>query len=102
MKPGGVAEPVRLAKGWQIIKLETAPRRPSCCRSIRRATRSRTSVFINKRGAELERRTVKTLRAQAAIEWKNDELKKAYDQALAAETEELAQPPVAATSKPGN
>ena len=47
---------------------------------------------------------MKKLRAQAAIEWKNDEIKKAYDQALAAETEELAKPPVAATSttKPGN
>ena len=100
LKPGGVSEPVRLAKGWQIIKLESAT--PTVVMTLDQA-RDQVSnkVFINKRGAELEK-YVKRLRTQAMIEWKNDEIKKAYDQALAAEAKELAEPPVAATSKPGN
>lgn len=100
LKVGGVSEPVRLAKGWQIIKLETQTATVILTLDQARDQVS-NKVFINKRGAELEK-YVKKLRQQAAIEWKNDEIKKAYDQALAAEAKELANPPVAATSKPGN
>lgn len=100
LKPGGVSEPVRLAKGWQIIKLESQTQTVILPLDQARDQVS-NKVFMNKRGAELEK-YVKKLRAQAAIEWKNDEIKKAYDQALAAEAKELANPPVAATSKPGN
>jgi peptidyl-prolyl cis-trans isomerase SurA len=100
LKPGGVSEPVRLAKGWQIIKLESAT--TTVVQQLDQV-RDQVSnkVFMAKRGAELEK-YVKRLRTQAMIEWKNDEVKKAYDQALAEEAKEIATPPVAATSKPGN
>jgi peptidyl-prolyl cis-trans isomerase SurA len=102
LKPGGVSEPVRLAKGWQIIKLESSSATVVLALDQARDQVS-NKVFMAKRGAELEK-YVKKLREQAAIEWKNDEIKKAYDLALAAEAQENAkpQPPVAATSKPGN
>lgn len=100
LKPGGVSEPVRLAKGWQIIKLESQTATVILPLDQARDQVS-NKVFMTKRGAELEK-YVKKLRTQAAIEWKNEEIKKAYDQALAAEAKELANPPVAATSKPGN
>jgi parvulin-like peptidyl-prolyl isomerase len=105
LKPGGVSEPVRLAKGWQIIKLES-----SSATVVQQLDQVRdqvsNKVFINKRGAELEK-YVKRLRTQAAIEWKNEEIKKAYEFALAEEAKELAAPPAAAPTakppvKPGN
>jgi parvulin-like peptidyl-prolyl isomerase len=84
MKPGDITEPLRTAKGFQLIKLESqttaaAPRPEEVSDQI--AER----VYEQKRRVELKKYLEK-LRSQAIIEWKNDELRKAY--------ESIAGPPV--------
>lgn len=95
LKPGGVSEPIRLAKGWQIIKLETSTATVIQPLDLVRDQVS-NKVFMSKRGLELEK-YVKKLREQAVIEWKNDEIKKAYEFALGEEEKELATRPNAPT-----
>jgi peptidyl-prolyl cis-trans isomerase SurA len=90
LKPGGVSEPIRLAKGWQIIKLESATQTViQPLDQVRDQVSNK--VFMSKRGAEMEK-YVKRLRSQAVIEWKNDEIHKAYERALAEEAKEPAPP----------
>jgi peptidyl-prolyl cis-trans isomerase SurA len=97
LKPGGISAPTRLTQGWQIIKLETAT-----ATVIQQLDQVRdqvsNKVFMNKRGAEMEK-YVKRLRSQAIIEWKNDEIRKAYEHALAEEGK--PQQPAPAGQTPG-
>jgi parvulin-like peptidyl-prolyl isomerase len=81
MKVGDVSEVMRTARGYQILKLES-----------RTETRVRTfddarNDISNKVGAEKmtgERlKYLEKLRAQATITWRNEELRKVYEQALA-------------------
>lgn len=81
MKPGDVTEVLRTTRGYQILKLETKTEE-----AIRTFTEARDE--ISDRVAEEKRRGemqkyVEKLRAQAIVSWKNDELKKAYEKALA-------------------
>jgi peptidyl-prolyl cis-trans isomerase SurA len=88
LKVGGISEPIRIAKGWQIIKLESSS--PTVTLPFDRAREQVTNkVFLSKRGAEMEK-YVKRMREQAIIEWKNEEIKKAYEQGLAAENKQDA------------
>jgi parvulin-like peptidyl-prolyl isomerase len=77
MKPGDITEPLRTAKGFQLIKLEsqTAPQvlKPE---EVRDQIAER--LYEQKRRVELKKYLEK-LRSQAIIEWKNDELRKAYE-----------------------
>ena len=56
------------------------------------AIRSRSSVFEQKRRGEFQKYLVR-LRTQALIEWKNDEVKKAYEAGLATQSASAAVPP---------
>jgi peptidyl-prolyl cis-trans isomerase SurA len=86
LKVGGVSEPIRITKGWQLIKLETAA--PTVTLPFEQAREQVTNkVFLSKRGAEMDK-YVHRMREQAIIEWKNDEIKKLYDQALAADAKD--------------
>jgi peptidyl-prolyl cis-trans isomerase SurA len=86
LKVGGVSEPVRIAKGWQLIKLEAST--PTVTLPFEQAREQVTNkVFLSKRGAEMEK-YVKRMREQAIIEWKNDEIKKVYEQGLANENKD--------------
>jgi len=80
MKPGDITQPLRGPRGYQILKLEsaTAPETKSF-EEAREDISNR--VFTDKRRDEFEKYLQK-LRAQAIIEWKNDDVKKAYDQGL--------------------
>jgi parvulin-like peptidyl-prolyl isomerase len=83
LKVGGITEPVRIAKGWQLIKLESST--ATVVLPFEQAREQVTNkVFLSKRGAEMEK-YVKRMREQAIIEWKNEEIKKAYEQGIAAE-----------------
>lgn len=76
MKKGDVTEVLRSAKGYQILKLESsteAQRMPF--EQAREEISNR--VFTDKRKVEYQKYLEK-LRGQAIIEWKNQELKKAY------------------------
>ena len=77
MKVGQVTEVLRAPRGYQILKLEsiTAPE----TRSFEDAKNDISNkVFGDKRRVEFGKYLDK-LRAEAIIEWKNPEIKKAYD-----------------------
>ena len=82
MKQGDITQPLRGAKGYQLLKLETAT--TSETKPFEEAREDISNrVFADKRTDEFEKYLQK-LRAQAIIEWKNQDVKKAYDQGLAA------------------
>jgi peptidyl-prolyl cis-trans isomerase SurA len=81
MKPGEVTQPLRATKGYQILKLETlkiAAVQPF--ESVRDLVAERVHAA---RQRQEVRKFLTRLRGQAIIEWKNAELKKAYEQQVA-------------------
>jgi peptidyl-prolyl cis-trans isomerase SurA len=77
LKPGGFSEVLRTSRGYQILKLESStPAETMPFEQARDKIGDR--VFTGKRQEEFEKYKQK-LRQQAIIEWKNDEVKKAYD-----------------------
>lgn len=77
MKPGEITEPLRTAKGFQLIKLESlTPERVMKPEEVRDQIAER--LYEQKRRVELKKYLEK-LRSQAIIEWKNEELRKAYE-----------------------
>jgi peptidyl-prolyl cis-trans isomerase SurA len=80
MKPGDVSDVVRTPRGYQILKLETmTPTRTLTLEQAREQISER--VFTDKRKAEFQKYMQK-LRGQAIIEWKNPDVKKAFDEGL--------------------
>ena len=87
MKPGDITEPLRGTKGYQILKLESAT--ASDVKPFDQAREDISNrVFTDKRRDEFEK-YLKKLRAQAIIEWKNADVKRAYDQGLLAPRAEI-------------
>jgi parvulin-like peptidyl-prolyl isomerase len=81
MKVGDLTEPIRTERGYQILKLET--RSEVKTRSFDEA-RDDISQRVGDEKLRGERmKYLERLRSQATITWRNDELKKAYEQALA-------------------
>ncbi|MBI3493836.1 MAG: peptidyl-prolyl cis-trans isomerase [Acidobacteria bacterium] len=80
MKPGDVSEVMRITRGYQILKLET-----KTATQVMPLEQAREQigerVFTDKRKAEFLKYLEK-LRGQAIIEWKNPDVKKAFDQGL--------------------
>jgi parvulin-like peptidyl-prolyl isomerase len=91
LKPGDVTAPRRTSRGYQIIKLDA---RAGGGTPTMDEARDRVSerVFEQKRRVEFQKYLVR-LRAQAIIEWKNDEVKKAYEAGLAVANTAPAVPP---------
>jgi len=88
MKIGDVTEPIRTQRGYQIIKLEARSET-----KIRRFDEARDDISQKVGDEKLRGERMKyleRLRAQATITWRNDELKKAYEQALAERRKTLA------------
>lgn len=83
LKVGGVTTVVRTQRGYQILKLESST--PTQVLTFDQA-RDQISerVVTDKRRDEFQRYLVK-LRAQAIIDWKNPDLKKAYEEGLTAQ-----------------
>ncbi len=84
MKPGEVTVPARASRGYQIYKLEaltTAQTMPF--EQAREQISER--VFTDKRKAEYQKYLEK-LRAQAIIEWKNPDVKKAFEAGIKVQT----------------
>lgn len=82
LKPGDVTEPLRVAKGYQLLKLDTL--KPAAIpefESVRDLVADR--VHEERQRTEV-RKFLTRLRSRALIEWKNADLKKAYEQFLAA------------------
>jgi parvulin-like peptidyl-prolyl isomerase len=80
MKPGDVSEPLRTTRGCQILKLESAAPTEVVPFDQARA-RIAEGVLTGKRQLEFLK-YLERLRAQAIIEWKNADIKSAYDEGL--------------------
>jgi parvulin-like peptidyl-prolyl isomerase len=80
MKVGDVSEPIRTARGYQIIKLESSTP-PQTMPFEQARTQISDRVFTDKRREEYEKLMAR-LRGEAIIEWKNDEVRKAYERGL--------------------
>jgi parvulin-like peptidyl-prolyl isomerase len=80
LKPGDVSQPLRTTRGYQILKLESATATQVMPFDQARE-RIAEGVLTDKRRREFVKYLEK-LRAQAIIEWKNPEIKKAYDEGL--------------------
>lgn len=81
MKPGDITQPLRTQRGFQILKLESSkPATVQPFESVRDLVADK--VHDARQQAEV-RKFLSRIRTQAIIEWKNDELKKAYEKALA-------------------
>ena len=77
MKPGDISEPVRTTRGYQLLKLETIT--PTQTLALDQAREQISEhVFTDKRKAEFQKYLQK-LRAQAIIEWKNEDVKRAFE-----------------------
>ena len=88
MKVGDLTEIIRTPRGYQILKLES--RTETKIRTFDEA-RSDISTKVGESKMTGERlKYLERLRAQATIAWRNDELKKAYEQARAARQKALA------------
>jgi len=91
LKAGEMTPVVRTQRGYQILKLESAT--PTKILEFDKA-RDQISerVFTDKRRDEFQKYLVK-LRAQAIIDWRNQDVKKAYEEGLAQQAKAAAAPP---------
>ena len=80
MKPGDISEPVRTTRGYQVLKLETMTATQVMPLEQAREQISER-VFTDKRKAEFVKYMQK-LRAQAIIEWKNPDVRKAFEEGM--------------------
>src|SRR5581483_901513 len=80
MKPGDITEPIRSQRGYQILKLESSTGAQTLPFEQAREQIS-DRVFTDKRQAEFLK-YLERLRSEAIIEWKNPEIKKAYDEGV--------------------
>jgi len=91
LRPGQITAVVRSRQGYQFFKLES--RTESDRLTFEQARQQIAERIANeKRTGELQKYLAK-LRDQAIIEWKNEELRKAYEQGRAARA--AARPPLA-------
>lgn len=81
MKPGDVTQPTRTTRGFQILKLETMTE------SVAQPFESVRDIVADKvyevRQESEMRKFLARIRSQAIIEWKNQDLKKLYEQQIA-------------------
>jgi peptidyl-prolyl cis-trans isomerase SurA len=82
MKVGDISDVLRTQRGYQILKLESRTETKVRTFDEAREDIARKVAESKSRGEMLK--YVDRLREQATITWRNDELKKAYDQALTA------------------
>ena len=93
MKVGNISDVLRSPTGYQILKLESST--PTEIMPFEQAREQISDrVFTDKRRVEFEKYLAK-LRAEAIIEWKNPEIKKAYDVGLERVKTGVAPPPAA-------
>jgi parvulin-like peptidyl-prolyl isomerase len=84
MKEGEITPGIRVPKGYQLFKLETVT--AAAVKPFETVGDLITDKVAGARTQTEMRKFLIRLRAQAIIEWKNDELKKAYEKQLASET----------------
>ena len=91
LKIGEVSQVLRTARGYQLLKLESST--PTETMPFERAREQISDrVFTGKRMEEFGKYLSK-LRSQAIIEWKNNEVKKAFEEGLAQQAKAPPAPP---------
>jgi peptidyl-prolyl cis-trans isomerase SurA len=93
LKPGEMTPVIRTQRGYQILRLETATQAQTMPFEQAREQISERLV-TDKRRDEFQKYIAK-LRSQAIIEWKSEDVKKAYEEGLAEQAKELAAAPSA-------
>jgi peptidyl-prolyl cis-trans isomerase SurA len=83
MKPGEITQPIRTPRGYQIFKLESV--KPAALQPFDSVRDLIAEKVAGARTQTEMRKFLARLRTQAIIEWKNEELKKAYEKQIAAE-----------------
>jgi peptidyl-prolyl cis-trans isomerase SurA len=78
MKPGDITQPIRTSRGYQILKLETS--KPAGLRSFDSVRDIVADRVYNERASAEMRKFLDRVRRQAIIVWKNEELRKVYEQ----------------------
>ena len=93
LKAGEMTQVVRTQRGYQMLKLESSTQAQTLPFEQAREQISER-VFTDKRRDEFQK-YIQKLRTQAIIEWKNDDVKKAYQEGLAQQAKEAATTPPA-------
>jgi peptidyl-prolyl cis-trans isomerase SurA len=88
MKVGDLTEVLRVQRGYQILKLES--RTETKIRSFDDARGDISNKVAAEKSTGERMKYLEKLRGQATITWRNDELKKAYEQALTERRKVLA------------
>jgi peptidyl-prolyl cis-trans isomerase SurA len=83
MKPGDITPAMRTPRGYQVFKLEVF--KPQTLQPFEKVRDLIADKVAGERTRTEMRKFLTRLRGQAIIEWKNDELKKAYEKQLAAD-----------------
>jgi len=83
MKPGDITQPIRTPKGYQIFQLESV--KPEALQPFDSVRDVISEKVAGARTQAEMKKFLARLRTQAIIEWKNDELKKAYEKQIAAD-----------------
>jgi peptidyl-prolyl cis-trans isomerase SurA len=78
MKPGDITQPIRTSRGYQLLKLETS--KASGIRPYESVRDIVADRVYNERAAAEMRKFLDRIRRQAIIVWKNEELRKLYEQ----------------------
>jgi parvulin-like peptidyl-prolyl isomerase len=81
MQVGDITEPIRTQRGYQLLKLES--RTEAKLRSFEEARGDIGNRIGDQKLRGEREKYLDRLRAQATITWRNAELKKAYETALA-------------------
>jgi peptidyl-prolyl cis-trans isomerase SurA len=89
LKTGGVSPVLRTSRGYQIIKIENL--QDSTTKSFDDARGDIADKIANNKRQGEYRKFIVRLRAEAIIDWKNDEIKKAYEVGLKQEEAETPQ-----------
>lgn len=84
LEPGGISEPIRTQRGYQIFKLET--RSDPAVRPFDDVRREIENAIRNERLEPETKKLLTRLRSQAVIEWKDEALRQLYEKRVA-ETE---------------
>ena len=88
LKVGDVADVIRTTRGYQILKLES--RTEGRSRTFEEARSDIGRRVIDGKSRLAMQKYLDQLRAQADIKWRNPELQRAYEQALAKRRQESA------------
>jgi peptidyl-prolyl cis-trans isomerase SurA len=90
LKPGDMTQVIRTQRGYQILRLESIT--PTKVLEFDKAREQISDrVFTDKRREEFQKYMTK-LRGQAIIDWKNPDVKKAYDEGLAQQAKTATAP----------